>query len=33
LSGMIKRIDPELVVLSITDPESMQTALDALAAA
>jgi len=33
LSGMVKRIDPELVALSMTDPESMQAALDALAAA
>ena len=33
LSGMVKRIDPELVALSITDPESMQAALDVLAAA
>ena len=33
LSGMVKRIDPELVALSITDPESMQAALDALATA
>jgi [acyl-carrier-protein] S-malonyltransferase len=33
LSGMVKRIDPELVALSVTDPESMQAALDALAAA
>jgi [acyl-carrier-protein] S-malonyltransferase len=33
LTGMVKRIDPEMVALSVTDPESMQTALDALAAA
>ena len=33
LTGMIKRIDPDLVVLSVTDPDSMQAALDALAAA
>jgi [acyl-carrier-protein] S-malonyltransferase len=33
LTGMVKRIDPELVALSVTDPESMQAALDALAAA
>ena len=33
LSGMVKRIDPELVALSVTDPESMQAALAALAAA
>lgn len=33
LTGMVKRIDPDMVALSITDPESMQAALDALAAA
>lgn len=33
LSGMVKRIDPDLVALSVTDPESMQVALDILAAA
>jgi [acyl-carrier-protein] S-malonyltransferase len=33
LSGMVKRIDPQINALSITDPESMQAALDALAAA
>jgi [acyl-carrier-protein] S-malonyltransferase len=33
LSGMVKRIAPELVALSITDPDSMQFALDTLAAA
>jgi [acyl-carrier-protein] S-malonyltransferase len=33
LSGMVKRIAPELVALSITDPDSMQVALDTLAAA
>ncbi len=33
LSGMVKRIDPDLVALSVTDPESMQFALDTLAAA
>lgn len=33
LTGMVKRIDPELVVLSVTDPDSMQGALDTLAAA
>lgn len=33
LSGMVKRIDPDLVALSVTDPESMQVALDTLAAA
>ena len=33
LTGMVKRIDPDLVALSVTDPESMQAALDALAAA
>jgi [acyl-carrier-protein] S-malonyltransferase len=32
LTGMVKRIDPELVALSVTDPESMQAALDTLAA-
>ena len=33
LSGMVKRIEPEMVVLSVTDPESMQSALDTLATA
>lgn len=33
LTGMVKRIDPDMVALSVTDPESMQAALDALAAA
>ena len=33
LSGMVKRIEPEMVALSVTDPESMQSALDTLAAA
>ena len=33
LAGMIKRIDPDLIALSVTDPDSMQAALDALAAA
>lgn len=33
LTGMVKRIDPEMVALSVTDPESMQAALEALAAA
>ena len=33
LTGMVKRIDPDLVALSVTDPESMQAALDVLATA
>jgi len=33
LTGMVKRIDPNIVALSVTDPESMQAALDALASA
>jgi [acyl-carrier-protein] S-malonyltransferase len=33
LTGMVKRIDPDLVALSVTDPESMQVALETLAAA
>ena len=33
LTGMVKRIDPNIVTLSVTDPESMQAALDALASA
>jgi len=33
LTGMVKRIDPDMVALSVTDPESMQTTLDTLAAA
>ena len=33
LTGMVKRIDPDLVALSVTDPETMQAALDVLAAA
>ena len=33
LTGLVKRIDPEMVTLSVTDPESMQAALDVLAAA
>jgi [acyl-carrier-protein] S-malonyltransferase len=33
LSGMVKRIEPDLVAMSVTDPESMQIALDTLAAA
>jgi [acyl-carrier-protein] S-malonyltransferase len=33
LSGMVKRIEPDMVALSVTDPESMQSALDTLAAA
>jgi len=33
LTGMVKRIDPEMVALSVTDPESMQAVLDVLAAA
>lgn len=31
LSGMVKRIAPDLVSVSVTDPESMQAALDLLA--
>jgi len=30
---MVKRIEPDMVALSVTDPESMQSALDTLAAA
>jgi [acyl-carrier-protein] S-malonyltransferase len=33
LSGMVKRIEPDMVALSVTDPESMQSALDTLACA
>jgi [acyl-carrier-protein] S-malonyltransferase len=33
LSGMVKRIEPDMVALSMTDPESMQSALDTLATA
>lgn len=33
LSGMVKRIEPEIVALSVTDPASMQVALDTLAQA
>ncbi len=33
LSGMVKRIEPDMVSLSVTDPESMQIALDTLAQA
>jgi [acyl-carrier-protein] S-malonyltransferase len=33
LSAMVKRIEPELVALSVTDPESMQAAFETLAAA
>lgn len=32
LSGMVKRIEPDMVAMSVTDPETMQAALDALAA-
>ncbi len=31
LTGLVKRIDPDLIALSVTDPESLQAALDALA--
>jgi len=30
LSGLAKRIEPDLVAMSVTDPESMQAALEAL---
>ena len=33
LTGMVKRIEPDIVALSVTDPESMQAALEALASA
>jgi [acyl-carrier-protein] S-malonyltransferase len=33
LSGTIKRIEPDMVALSVTDPETMQVALDTLFAA
>jgi [acyl-carrier-protein] S-malonyltransferase len=33
LTGMVKRIEPDIVALSVTDPDSMQAALDALASA
>jgi [acyl-carrier-protein] S-malonyltransferase len=33
LSGMVKRIEPDMVAMSVTDPESMQAALETLAAA
>ncbi len=33
LTGLVKRIDPDLIAMSVTDPESMQAALDALASA
>ncbi len=33
LSGMVKRIEPEMVALSVTDPQSMQAAFEILAAA
>lgn len=33
LSGMVKRIEPDLVALSVTDPASMQAAIDSLAQA
>ena len=33
LTGMVKRIEPDIVALSVTDPDSMQAALEALASA
>lgn len=33
LSGMVKRIEPDMVAMSVTDPDSMQLALETLAAA
>jgi len=33
LSGTIKRIEPDLIALSVTDPETMQAAIDTLLAA
>ncbi|MFM7010829.1 MAG: ACP S-malonyltransferase [Betaproteobacteria bacterium] len=33
LTGMVKRIEADIVALSVTDPESMQAALEALASA
>ena len=33
LSGMVKRIEPDLVAMSVTDPDSMQVALDTLSQA
>lgn len=33
LTGMVKRIEPDIVALSVIDPESMQAALEALASA
>ncbi|MCD8537357.1 MAG: malonyl CoA-acyl carrier protein transacylase, partial [Burkholderiaceae bacterium] len=33
LSGLVKRISPELTGISVTDPGSMQAAMDALKSA
>jgi [acyl-carrier-protein] S-malonyltransferase len=33
LSGMVKRIEPDMVSMSVTDPDSMQVALDTLSQA
>ena len=33
LSGMVKRIEPDMVAMSVTDPDSMQVALDTLSQA
>ena len=33
LSGTIKRIEPDLIALSVTDPQTMQAAIDTLLAA